>query len=121
MPAFLACLGVERHQVVVGSFEKQIVVPDSNATITGVRTSASLPEVMPEQSSVARIHGPDVVRGSDIERIVEMHDRALDIHVGVLAFANASNNRLARSGGSAIQARHPGEGEVLGRVSVDLR
>src|SRR5947207_11487916 len=114
MPAFLACLGVERYQVVVGSLEEQIVVPDSHATIAGVRTAASPPEVMPELAAVARIDGPHMVCGSDVKGIVDIHDRALDVHVGILARANTSNDRRIHSAaGSAVQARHPGQSEVL--------
>ena len=96
-------------------------MPDSDTPVTGMRAAACPPEVMPQHSTVARIHCPHMVGRSDIERIVELHDRALDVHIGVLARAYAPNDNVGRRAArGAIEPRYPGECEVLHCGAVDL-
>src|SRR5688572_16773594 len=79
---------------------------------------------MPEQAAVTRVHRPHVVRRGDVERVIEMQDGALDVHVGVLAGTHTAKDCLAAAGPSSssrtVEACDPGEREVLDRAAVDL-
>ena len=78
VPALVAGLRVERHQVVVGRRHVEIAVPHAEAAIGDVRAAAGLPEVVPQLAAVARVDRPGVVGRRDVERAVHHQRRALD-------------------------------------------
>src|SRR5579871_3482984 len=79
MPALLAGFGVKRDQIVIRSLHIQPVPVNPDAAVADVRRATSLPEVMPDLTAVASIHGPRVVGRGHIEDAVDLQDRALDV------------------------------------------
>ena len=88
VPALLARARVERHEVVVGRLEEQVVVPHAGAAVADVRAAARLPEVAPQLVAVVRVERPDVVGRRHVEDAVHLQDRALDVRRA--AYANSS-------------------------------
>ncbi len=78
VPALLARLRFERHQVIVRRLHVQIVVPHAQPAIADVRAALRLPEVMPEFAPVARIYRPRVIGHREVQRAVHFQHGGLD-------------------------------------------
>src|SRR5437764_1422769 len=57
---------------------KQIAVPHSEAAIANMGAALGLPEVMPQLASIARVHGPGVVRHREIQGAIDFEHGGLD-------------------------------------------
>ncbi len=143
VPALLASLRIERHQIVVGRLEEQVVVPDSDAAAPDVRAAARLPEVVPQFVAVTCVDGPRVIRRRHVEDPVDFENGALDARrapsAAELAGAFTADDRRRRTAPAssakagepsstrsgrrrrAGQPRHPVERQILHRGLVDQR
>ncbi len=140
VPALLARPGVERHEVIVGRLEIEVVVPHAGTAVADVRPAARLPVVPPQLVSVDAIERPDVVRCRHVEHTADLEDRPLDAGRApgrelVAAFA-ADDNRRARSAASETaeaaapatrrvrrtrrELSDPGQAEALDGRLIDL-
>ena len=61
VPTLLAGFRIERHQVIVRSFEIEPILVHPHSAIADVRAALGLPEVVPEDGAIAGIHGPGIV------------------------------------------------------------
>ena len=126
VPAFLAGLRVERHEVVVRRLHVEVVVPDAEAAVGDVRAAARLPVVVPELAAVARVDRPGVVGRRDVQRAIHHQRRALDVRRRRAESRRCLRRRSARCRRHRPAARpggdagHPREREVLHRGLVDL-
>ena len=101
VPALLAGPRVERHEVVVGRDEVEIVAPHRDAAVADVRAALRLPEVVPDLAAVVRVERPDVVGRRHVEDAVHRQHGALDLRRaadGDAAVAFAAGERLRPSG-----------------------
>ena len=114
VPALFAGFRVERHEVIVGRLEEQIVAPDAGAAIADMRGAARLPEVVPDLPAVERVERPHVVGRGDIQDAVHLQDGAFDGAAGELARADAADDRRRQTASrSRRHARHPRERQIL--------
>ena len=126
VPAFHAGPGIERHQVIIGRFEIEIVVPDADAAIGDVRGAARLPVVVPDLVSVAGIEHPDVVGRRDIQMVIDHENAAFDRHSTAGAEFSGSRRRPSirlaprPARGSGSNPADPCQREILHRVLVRL-
>ena len=114
VPPLLAGARVERHEVVVGRDEVEIVAPHRDAAVADVRAALGLPEVVPDLPAVVRVERPDVVRRGDVQDAVDREHRALDLRRAAdgdaaIALAAGVGLRPVRVGAAAARAAgHPG-------------
>ena len=112
VPAFLPGPRVERHEIVVGRFEEQVVAPHCRAAIADVRAAAGLPHVAPQLTPVAGIEGPDVIRRRHVEDAVHLKNGSLDARcAGKLLRADAAgDDRRAPTAAAAPETTGPAAG-----------
>ena len=137
VPALLARPRIERHQVVVGRLEVEIVLPQAGAAVADVRAAARLPVIAPQLVPVGGVERPDVVGRGHVEHVVDLEDRALharraggrefvaafaaDDHRGAAATAaTAAAAPAARGGRTGRQLGHPVQAESFDGGLVDL-
>src|SRR6516165_12129091 len=88
VPCHLAALGVERHEVIVGAGEVELILPKPDTTARRVQLSevfGQLPLVTPDLVAGLRVEGDDLVLWSRHE-----HDAVVDDRRGLMAFVDAS-------------------------------
>src|SRR5262249_59325122 len=76
---FLPGARVDLHEIVVVRFHEEIVVPHADAAMARVGTAARLPVELPEDRSVARVHGPEIVGRRGVEHAVDHEDGSADL------------------------------------------
>src|ERR1700723_2547678 len=78
MPSFLAGSGIQRDQVIIRCFEKQVAVIEPDAPVPDVCAAPCLPEVVPDRFAAACIHCPNVIHHRDVEHSIVLEYRAFD-------------------------------------------
>ena len=120
VPALLAGLDVERHEVIVRRLEEEVVAPDGRAAIADVRAALRLPVVAPQLAAVARVDRPDVVGRGHIENAVHLQDGALDLRGAAgreltSAFAADNDRRRDAAASTATSAKTASTATAGGR------
>ena len=107
VPDFLAGLGVQANQNIVGRFHVETVVPHAEPAIADVGAAARLPDVVPDFVAVARIHRPGVVGSRDVNDAVDLQRGTFDIRQRVgFQRPNAADDEIrARAADLASQPR----------------
>ena len=105
VPCHLSGLGIERHQMIVGRGEVELVLPEADAAAGWVQLCEvfrQLPLVTPDLVAGLRIEGNDLVHRRRHE-----HDAVVDDRRGLVAFIDAGRKRPRRL-------------QILGVGGVDL-
>ena len=116
VPALRASSRVDRHEIVVGRDEIEIVAPHGHAAIADVCAASRLPEVMPQLVAVVRVERPHVVGRRHVEHPVHHQHSALDRRLAGdddVAGAFAADDNVPG-------ARRPSQRQVLHVRLIDL-
>ncbi len=123
VPPLFAGARVERHEIIVGRDEKQIVAPHRDAAIADVRAALRFPEVVPDRFAVVRVERPHIVRRRHVQDAVHRQHRAFDLRRAAdrdAAVALAADARL-RAAAAGRHLRGKRERQLLHVRLVDLR
>src|SRR5271165_896587 len=112
VPAFLAGLRVQTHQIVVRRLHVEPVAIHSETSVSDVRAASGLPEVVPQNMAVARIRGPGIVGHREIKNPVDFENRSSDGGSPAETLSGSLTSTLAANETSSCRARrhavHPG-------------
>src|SRR5262249_46455918 len=126
-------------EIVVVRFHEEIVVPHADAAMARVGTAARLPVELPEDRSVARVHGPEIVGRRGVEHAVDHEDGSADLrgpapveiaaafatpgggHVAAATAASATATRAAAGTAAGAAARASGRPRALHETAREPR
>src|SRR6185437_3740961 len=123
LPLLLARLSIEAEQEIVGGFKVDIVMPDTDATVTNVIAALRLPKEMPDLVTIAGVEGPNIVGNCEVENTVYLENGASDIRLSAeLHSAVSTHDRLWRLRVACLSfddTRGPRKREILHVGLVD--
>ena len=132
---------VERDEVVVRRGQEQVVTLHAEAAIAGMRPAARLPDVLPEDPSIACVNRPGVVGARGVQHAVDREHAADDArgapaavvqltrpfaaddrrHRGPAATETAEAAAAANRRHAGLDARAPCQRQVLDVGAIELR
>ena len=125
VPDFLAGLGVQANQDIVGRLHIETVVPHAEPAVADVSSPARLPNVVPDFVAVARIHGPGVVGRRDVNDAADLQRGTFNICERVGFQRPDAVDDEVRTGPAPLRPGHqlaaPRQGQILDRGLIELR